>query len=170
MQGNPTRQAWYLVQIKPQSYRIAERNLERQGFQTFCPQISKTGPKNGRFVTRAAPLFPGYLFVFFELPSAAPRKINATLGVARLVSLAGRPAEVPEAIIDGLRARCDGDGLLSESPSVAVGDEVTLLTGPFADFVGTVDRIDPSRRIWVLIDLLGRETRVALDEASWRAA
>ena len=144
--------------------------MQRQGFQTFLPRLQRTVQDKGRFVTRATPLFPGYVFVAFDLHSAAPRKINATLGVSRLVANAGRPTEVPQAIIDGLYARYDESGSVSGDLSVSAGEEIRLLTGPFADFVATVDRIDPSKRIWVLIELLGRETRVVLDGATWRAA
>ena len=165
-QQNP----WYLVQTKPQSHRIAERNLARQKFPTFLPQIRTTSAVNGQFVTKTKPLFPGYIFVTFDLHSAAPRQINGTLGVSRLVNVAGRPAEVPPEIIKGLCARCDEDYVLDENPVVERGGEIRVLTGPFANFVATVDQVDASKRIWVLLNVLGRETRVALGGASWRAA
>ncbi|MEJ2030209.1 MAG: mitochondrial 54S ribosomal protein L40 [Maritimibacter sp.] len=43
------------------------------------------------------------------------------------------------------------------------GDEVELLTGPFADFIATVDSIDANRRVWVLMEMMGQTTRLSLD-------
>jgi len=44
-----------------------------------------------------------------------------------------------------------------------------LTRGPFTDFVATIETIDPDRRIWVLLDILGAATRVALSEKNLRA-
>ena len=48
------------------------------------------------------------------------------------------------------------------------GDAVTLANGPFADLAGRVELVAPDRRIWVLIDLMGRQTRVAVSEDALR--
>ena len=37
---------------------------------------------------------------------------------------------------------------------------VELLTGLFANFIATVDNIDPEQRIWVLMDFMGQKTRL----------
>ena len=34
--------SWYIVQFKPNSHKIAVRNLERQGFGTFLPMHEVT--------------------------------------------------------------------------------------------------------------------------------
>jgi transcriptional antiterminator RfaH len=39
---------------------------------------------------------------------------------------------------------------------------VRITTGPFADFVAEVEKIAPDRRVWVLMELMGSETRVAV--------
>jgi transcriptional antiterminator RfaH len=43
-----------------------------------------------------------------------------------------------------------------------VGDRVRIISGPFKDFVTQIDRIDPERRLHVLLDLLGRSAKVVL--------
>jgi len=37
---------------------------------------------------------------------------------------------------------------------------VEMLTGPFANFIATVDSIDPEQRIWVLMDFMGQQARM----------
>ncbi|ARE40619.1 Transcriptional activator RfaH [Rhodovulum sp. P5] len=65
---------------------------------------------------------------------------------------------VPEALIDGLRARTDPETHVLLSP----GDKVEITAGAFTDFVATVDALAPDQRVWVLLDLMGRATRVAV--------
>ncbi|MEJ2022108.1 MAG: mitochondrial 54S ribosomal protein L40, partial [Maritimibacter sp.] len=63
----------------------------------------------------------------------------------------------------GLMARCDDAGKLRPMSELQSGDEVELLTGPFADFIATVDSIDANRRVWVLMEMMGQTTRLSLD-------
>ena len=164
---------WFLAQHKPNSHRIAARNLARQGFRTFVPLQEETRRTGSRFVTQARPLFPGYLFVAFDPAAGNWRAINSTAGITRLVSTGAgsAPRPVPDALVAGLMARCDGAGTLREAPRPPEpGERVTLATGPFADYVATVERLTPERRVWVLLDLMGQATRVAMDADALRGA
>ena len=151
---------WYLIQFKPNSHRLAERNLLRQGFNTFLPMQKITHRKASRFVSDLKPLFPGYMFVSVNSDLASWRSINSTIGVSRLVSFEGKPKPLPLQLISGLMLRCDASGTLLPSKSLNEGDSVEMLTGPFANFIATVDTIDPEQRIWVLMDFMGQKTRM----------
>jgi transcriptional antiterminator RfaH len=151
---------WYLIQFKPNSHRLAERNLRRQGFETFLPMQKVTRRKASRFVSDLKPLFPGYMFVNLNSDLAPWRSINSTIGVSKLVSFEGKPKPLPLQLISGLMLRCDASGTLLPPKSLNEGDSVEMLTGPFANFVATVDTIDPERRIWVLMYFMGQKTRM----------
>ena len=156
---------WRLAQLKPNAVQIAERNLRRQGFEIFSPRQSETLRRGGRFVTVQRPLFPGYLFIATANDGGQWRPINNTYGVSKLVAFSEHaPAEVPAEIVAGLMARCDDNGLFGAPDSLAAGDEVRVVSGPFAEFVGKVETLAPQKRVWVLLDLLGGTTRVALDD------
>jgi transcriptional antiterminator RfaH len=43
-----------------------------------------------------------------------------------------------------------------------LGDQVRMTSGPFADFVATIETIAPDRRVWVLMEIMGGQTRVAV--------
>ncbi|MFT6451747.1 MAG: transcriptional antiterminator RfaH [Halocynthiibacter sp.] len=161
--------SWFLAQLKPNSSQIAKRNLERQGFETFLPLEETTQQRSGRFVTARRPLFPGYIFVAFNAVQGCWRAINSTQGITRLVSFGRAPAPVPSGLVDGLKARCDCMGKLVAASALATGDAVTFTKGPFSDFVGEVENIDADRRVWVLMDLMGAQTRVKAYEAQLRA-
>ncbi len=154
---------WFLAQLKPNCGQIAERNLKRQGFETFLPLEELTQKQRGKFVTRLRPVFPGYIFVCFEAARGFWRSIHSTYGVTRLVSFGDEPAAVPLDIVSQLMLRCDADGKLLPPKVLQPGEEVRLTIGPFADFVATVEKTTPDQRVWVLMDLMGRQTRVAVE-------
>ena len=149
---------WHLIQFKPNSHRLAERNLHRQGLETFLPMQKITRRKASRFVSDLKPLFPGYMFVSVKSDLEPWRAINSTIGVSKLVSFEGKPKPLPLQLISGLMLRCDASGTLLPPKSLNEGDSVEMLTGPFANFIATVDTIDPEQRIWVLMDFMGQKT------------
>jgi transcriptional antiterminator RfaH len=151
---------WHLVQFKPNSHRLAVWNLQRQGFETFLPLQEITRIKASRFTVNLRPLFPGYMFVGFELNAAPWRTINSTIGVSRLVSFANNYKPLPLNLILGLMLRCDEGGKLLPSKTLNAGDSVEVLTGPFANFVATVEKIDEQQRVWVLMEFMGQSTRM----------
>ena len=153
---------WYLIQFKSNSYRLAERNLIRQGFPTFLPLLETTKREKAKFTNDIRPLFPGYMFVAIDLNNDIWHKINNTVGVSRVLSLEGKPKAISQDFITGLMSRCNGQGLLIGTKTPVIGDSVKLLKGAFAEFIATVETIDSNKRIWVMIDLMGRSTRLEI--------
>lgn len=160
---------WFLAQVKPNCAQIAERNLRRQGFETFMPLEEETRKRNNRFVTTERPLFPGYLFVAFNLASDLWRSVNSTHGISRLVSFGKEPTAVPPGLVSELRRRCASNGKLLSPNLMSPGDQVSLTKGPFAGFVAEVEQIAPDRRVWVLMEIMGGHTRIAVEADQLRA-
>lgn len=163
-------ETWFLAQLKPNSAQIAARNLGRQGFRTFLPMEEATQQRNSRFVTKVQPVFPGYIFVALDVAQGLWRKVNATTGVTKLVSFGTAPASVPNELVTELQARCDANGRYQQQKALQPGDQVTLTTGPFANAVAEIDQVAPDRRVWVLLEIMGRQTRVAVSERQLRAS
>ena len=151
---------WYLVQIKRNSHRIADRNLNQQGFKTFLPLQDLTSRRGSDFSTSTKLLFPGYMFVQIKPDGAPWHKINSTIGVLRLICQDGIPKKVPTEVVSGLISRCDSLGRLLPPAAVQHGDTVEIHSGALANFIATVEAIDSKRRIWVLMDIMGQITRV----------
>lgn len=162
MQGN-SDDSWVLVQFKPNSDAIAVRNLERQAVQVFLPRVEQTQRRGEKFVTTVKPLFPGYLFARIDVEGQAWQVINSTFGVSRIVSTGGKPSRVPAGLVDALKARCTDDVVIEDPVAFAQGDEVKLASGPFTDWIGEIVEMTGDQRAWVLLDLMGRRTRVAVD-------
>lgn len=155
-------ECWYLVQLKPNSYKIAERNLNQQKFHTFSPMQVITIQKSKKFVTCLKPLFPGYMFLSINNISESFRKINSTIGISRLVSFNSKPSPIPLQLMLELMARCDRNGKLLKQRNLNVGDSVKLKSGPFANFATTVDYIDADKRVWVLMNLMGQNAKIKI--------
>ncbi|WP_274126886.1 transcription termination/antitermination protein NusG [Abyssibius alkaniclasticus] len=161
--------SWFLAQLKPNCAKIADKNLKRQGFKTFMPLEEETRQRNGKFVTAMRPLFPGYIFVAFDAACGFWRAVNSTYGITRLVSLGKEPTAVPRDLVSQLMLRCDAKGKFLPPKLLKPGDQVTLTKGPFANFVAEVENIAPNRRVWVLMEVMGAQTRVAVGADQLRA-
>ncbi|MAZ21170.1 transcriptional activator RfaH [Roseovarius sp.] len=159
---------WFLAQVKPNCASIADKNLRRQGFKTFLPLEEETRQRNGKFVTAMRPLFPGYIFVAFDAARGFWRSVNSTYGITRLVSLGKEPTAVPEDLVSQLMSRCDATGKLLPPKLLKPGDQVTMTQGPFTNFVAEVEKITPDRRAWVLMEIMGVQTRVTVDAGHLR--
>jgi transcriptional antiterminator RfaH len=158
--GTQPGHAWYLAQLKPNSLAIARRNLQRQDFPVFAPQRLETRRTGARFRTEARPLFPGYLFISLDPGTSRWRAVNSTVGVTRIVAFGGKPAMVPRGLVEQIALGCDADGLILPPDVLAPGDRVVVACGPFAGLLAEVDRSEPDRRIWILLDIMGQKTRI----------
>lgn len=157
--------SWFLAQLRPNCAQMAKRNLERQQLATFLPFEEETHVRHQKFVSVNRPLFPGYIFAAVDVATAPWRAINATQGISRLVSFGNTPALVPNGFVESLKQRCDADGkLVTSSQAFNVGDTVQIVRGALARFVGEIERIEPDRRVWLLMEIMGGRTRLALPD------
>ena len=166
---SPNTLSWYIVQFKPNSYKIAIRNLERQGFETFLPMHEVTRRTAVKFETVTRPLFSGYMFVACDPETAPWRQIDSTYGISCMLSFANGPKPMPEGLIAGLRARCDNVGMVMPLDEFAAGQSVEMHSGPFKNFIATVEQMASDARVWVLLDFMGKATRVQVDRQQIQA-
>src|SRR5262249_37326198 len=140
-------------------------HLNAQGFRTYLPHLRKTIRHARQLRTVSAPLFPRYLFVTLDLDRDRWLSVRSTVGVSSLVSCNGRPAPVPVGVIESLRGRSDGD-LVQFDAGLVEGQSVRLLSGPFADFVGTLERLDDAGRVRVLLEMMGTAVPLSLHRSA----
>lgn len=162
---------WCAVQVKRNSFRKAEQALSQQQIAVFCPKHRVEARRFGKQVAQTNLLFPGYFFVAIDEDNPQWRAVANTVGVSRIVMQnPGVPARMPAQLFDGLMRRCDEGGFLLPPAEIQAGDNVRISTGPFSQFVATVERVEAERRVWVLLDLLGseRSVEVRLDDLALR--
>lgn len=159
LEGN---ERWYLVHTQPHSERKAALHLGVQGFKTHFPQIQKTIRHARRLMTVRAPLFPRYVFLILDLGRDRWLSVRSTVGVSSLFTCEERPVPVPQGVVEALVARTDEAGLALFDAGLAMGQTVRILSGPFADFVGTLQRLDAAGRVRVLLTMMGTAVPVTL--------
>jgi transcriptional antiterminator RfaH len=151
---------WFILQFKSNSHHLAAKNLNRQGFETFLPLYDTTSRRLSQFMNTSKPLFPGYMFIRFDRAKSEWHKINNTYGVSRLITSNSILKSIPAAFVDHLMKRYDSSGKLLPIQKLKKGDQAIVLTGPFADFIATIEKYEADHRVWVLIDLMGRKTKI----------
>jgi transcription elongation factor/antiterminator RfaH len=157
---------WFLAHTLPKSEWKAELHLGAQGFRTFQPQIRKTIRHARQLKTVRAPLFPRYLFVILDLERDRWLSVRSTVGVSSLFSNRdGRPVPVPVGIVESLIERSE-DTVTRLDSNLVQGQEVRILTGPFADFVGMLERLNEAGRVRVLLEMMGTAVPVTLHRSA----
>jgi transcriptional antiterminator NusG len=149
-------------------------NVEDRIYEVVIPMEDVIEFKNGRKVVVQKKVFPGYLLVRSQLDDDAWYVVRNTPGVTGFVgagSKAKPPALSRREVEDIL-----GTGEKIEGPAAEkkvrprleyeVGEQVRVVTGPFADFNGVISEIDVDRsKLKVLVNIFGRETPVELEFA-----
>jgi len=161
VQSLAANERWFLVHTLPKSERRAEFHLGAQGFRTYYPKIEKTVRHARQLRTVRAPLFARYLFVILDLARDRWLSVRSTIGVSCLFTQDGRPVPVPAGIVEPLIRQSDG-GLTRLDADLVKGKNVRIMSGPFADFVGTLERLDDAGRVQVLIKLMGTAVPVSI--------
>lgn len=159
---------WYVVETHPCAEAKAEAHLRRQGFQTYLPRYRKQRRHARRCEEILAPLFPRYLFVAMDTARQRWRAVQSTLGVRRLVSFGASPAPMRDSVIHEIRSREAEDGLIRFAPQTGFtpGEAVRVANGLLESQLGFFESITDNERVAVLLDILGRKTRVVLHRSS----
>lgn len=159
--GFPVTAPWYVVHTKARQEQLASENLVRQGYAVYLPRIKIL--KRGRDGQRIAiePLFPRYLFIRPGSPSHSIAPVRSTQGVACLVRFGHLPAVMRANTLDDIRSfelRLNQVSDESLSP-FRPGKLVRVADGPLAGLEGLISSVS-QQRVIVLLQLLGRDTRV----------
>ena len=85
-----------------------------------------------------------------------------------MVSFAKGPKPMPEALITGLRARCDNVGKVTPLENFEAGQSVEMHSGPLANFIATVEQMASDARVWVLFDFMGKKPAYRLTGSKFK--
>ena len=155
-------QCWYAVHSHANAEQKAAFHLRNQDFEVYLPSYRKQRRHARRIDWVTAPLFPRYLFVRMDIELERWRRIHSTVGVGYLICHGDLPADVPDRLIDEIRARERADGLvdLNRLKPFKSGEAVRFVSGPLSDHVGIFECETDDERVIILLDLLGRQIRV----------
>jgi transcriptional antiterminator NusG len=148
--------------------RVKSMNVEEQIYEVVIPMEDVIEFKGGRKVVVQKKVFPGYLLVRMALDDDSWYVVRNTPGVTAFVGNASRPTPLSRKEVESIL------GVGKEEPGherkvrprleFEVGEQVRVVTGPFADFNGAISDIDVARsKLTVLVNIFGRETPVELE-------
>ena len=81
--------------------------------------------------------------------------MNGTIYVVGLVMGSDRSLPVPRGIVETPIESSGQDGRMRFEADLSVGQRVTLVSGPFADIIGQLERLDELGRVRILLDMMG---------------
>jgi transcriptional antiterminator RfaH len=155
---------WLVANTHPQRETLATANLRNQGYEVYAPVLRKQTRHARRVRETLVPLFPGYIFVRWDVPAMQWRPILSTVGVRSIVRSGDRPSQLYDAVVRALKAR-EREGIISRSASPReIGHKVQIGRGPFEGIVGEIIALCERERLVVLMNLLNRPIKVTVSE------
>ncbi|MBL0713278.1 MAG: transcription termination/antitermination protein NusG [Desulfosarcina sp.] len=119
----------------------------------------------GKRKTSARKFYPGYILVNMVLDDETWHIVNNTAKVTGFLGGRDKPAPISDEEAGQILNRMEA-GKEKPQPKYLfdVGDEIRVIDGPFNNFNGTVDEVNPEKgKIKVLVSIFGRPTPVELD-------
>lgn len=141
--------------------RAADGAIER----VVVPTEEVVELRGGKKTVTKKRFLPSYVLVNMEMTKDAWHLVTNVPGVTNFVGPARKPQPLRQEEVDHILGQIERrkDREVAEIPFV-VGDQVKVNDGPFKDFVGTVQEVNPEkRRLNILVSIFGRGTPVELD-------
>lgn len=153
---------WFAIQSKPGREKEVQKRLSALGIEVFLPWLRARRRRHGRPQWVLVPLFPGYIFAFLDL-ALSGKTARYVPGVKDFLKFGSHVAEVPQQIVDELRERCPGGVAQIDPLRLTPGQIIRIQEGPFAGVEAIFERtLKDSERVAVLLDILGRQTKLEL--------
>ncbi len=169
------RKKWYVIhtysgyenKVKANlERRIHSMNMQDKIFRVLVPMEDEVEFKDGKRKITPKKVFPGYVLVEMDMDDSSWYVVRNTSGVTGFVGSPGS-GEKPVPLQDKeVKTILKQMGI--ETPKLKIdfakGDRVKVTSGPFFDFTGIVDEIQPEKeKVRALISIFGRETPVELE-------
>jgi transcription termination/antitermination protein NusG len=165
---------WYIIHTYSGFERKVAESLKTRadafGFagqigQILIPEEEVVELRNGKKVTSKRLLYPGYVVVQMEMNDELWHRVKDTPRVTGFVGGGQTPTPLSADEINKMLYRQTS---AAERPRPKMtferGEMVRIIDGPFANFQGKVDEINPERNtLRVLVTIFGRATPVELD-------
>lgn len=143
--------------------RIGTMSLDHLIFEFLIPTQEKIRVRRGQRETVKEKIFPGYMLVRMKLTDESWLAARTTQGVTGFVGVGNKPTPLPKHEVEAIQ-KFMSQGAPSYKADFTIGEAVKIVDGPFNEFIGSVENIDPERgNVTVLVSIFGRETPVELD-------
>jgi transcription termination/antitermination protein NusG len=170
----PSNKNWFIVHTYSGfEQKVADSlrsRAEAFGFsdkigQILIPTEEVVELRNGKKVTSKRMLYPGYVLVEMEMNDELWHAVKATPRVTGFVGGGNAPVPLTADEVNSILYR---QSTSAERPrpklSFEKNENVRIVDGPFTNFSGKVDEVNPERNtLRVMVTIFGRSTPVELD-------
>lgn len=163
MVADPVNPRWYILHtysgyesmVKDSLERLIENNnLQNMIFDVKIPMEQTIEEKNGKRKVVERKLLPCYVFIKLIYTNQIWYWVTNTRGVTGFVGPQGRPIPMKDSEIRKMRLE-----EVAIDADFAVGDKVTVISGPLEGFEGIVTELnDSAQKVKVNIQMFGRST------------
>lgn len=165
---------WYAVQTYSGHENRVRQNIEHratiEGYrdqlrQVLVPAETYVEIKGGKKRQSQRNLYPGYVLVQMEPREELFNLITKIPGVSGFLGDGTKPTPLDDREVEHILEIVHQK---SEKPKpqirYRVGEQVKVIEGPFANFIGEVNEIDEEKsKLKVMVSIFGRQTSVELD-------
>jgi len=170
----PSSKKWFIIHTYSGfEQKVADSLRSRAEAFGFAPQIGQLlipteeviELRNGKKVTSKRLLYPGYVLVEMDMNDELWHAVKATPRVTGFVGGGNMPVPLSADEVNSILYR---QASSAERPrpklSFEKNENVRIIDGPFTNFSGKVDEVNPERStLRVLVTIFGRATPVELD-------
>ncbi len=165
---------WYIVHVysgfenkvkAALEERIASSSDPEKFGEVVVPTEEIVELVKGKRKTSSRKFYPGYILVRLDLDDETWHIVNDTAKVTGFLGGRKKPTPISEEEADQILNRMEA-GKLKPQPKYFFesGDEIRVIDGPFTNFNGTVQEVNPEKgKIKVLVSIFGRSTPVELE-------
>jgi len=167
-------QKWYIVHVysgfenkvkTALEERVVASPHKKKFGEILVPTEEVVELVKGKRKTSSRKFYPGYILVQLELDDETWHIVNSTAKVTGFLGGRNSPTPLSDEEADQILNRMEV-GKLKPQPKYffETGDEIRVIDGPFTNFNGTVEDVNPEKgKIKVLVSIFGRSTPVELD-------
>ena len=146
--------------------RASTMGMEDYIFRIIVPEQKTVEVKDGVEKEKVSKMFPGYILVEMIMTDEAWFIVRNTPGVTGFIGSSGKgakPFPLTNQEVDKILSNMGMSRIDIES-ELAVGDNIKVINGAFANMFGKVKNIDmANQKIEVALDLFGQETIVEVE-------
>lgn len=165
---------WYVVNVYSGSEKKVAESLREQAvlkkmedkiLDVFVPVENVIEIRRGAKVNAEHKFFPGYILVRMELTDETWLVVKNTPRVSGFLGSRNKPQPISDAEVEKIMNQVkEGIERPQTNISFEAGEQIRVIDGPFASFVGIVEDVDAEKnRLKVSVSIFGRYTPVELE-------
>ena len=165
---------WYVVNVYSGSEKKVAESLREQAvlkkmedkiLDVLVPVENVIEIRRGAKVNAEHKFFPGYILVRMELTDETWLVVKNTPRVSGFLGSRNKPQPISDAEVEKIMNQVkEGIERPQTNISFETGEQIRVIDGPFASFVGVVEDVDAEKnRLKVSVSIFGRYTPVELE-------